>query len=73
MDPPGHAGTASAASNAAKPTVAAKTVNDTGVECPRHGARFDLFTGRVLALPAVRPVTAYETVVDGDEVRVRLS
>ena len=27
----------------------------------------------VLALPAVRPVTAYETVVDGDEVLVRLS
>jgi 3-phenylpropionate/trans-cinnamate dioxygenase ferredoxin subunit len=48
-------------------------LDDTGVECPRHGARFDLFTGRVLALPAVRPVTAYETVVDGHEVRVRLS
>ncbi len=47
-------------------------LEDTGVECPRHGARFDLLTGRVLALPAVRPVTAYETVVEGDEVRVRL-
>ncbi|HVM24737.1 MAG TPA: Rieske 2Fe-2S domain-containing protein [Candidatus Limnocylindrales bacterium] len=47
-------------------------LDDTGVECPRHGARFDLFTGRVLALPAVRPVTAYETFVEGDEVRVRL-
>jgi len=29
------------------------------VECPRHGARFDLFTGEVMALPAVVPVTAY--------------
>ena len=47
-------------------------LDDTGVECPRHGGRFDLFTGRVLALPPVRPVTAYETVVDGDDVRVRL-
>lgn len=47
-------------------------LDDTAVECPRHGARFDLFTGRVLALPAVRPVNAYETVVDGDEVRVNL-
>jgi 3-phenylpropionate/trans-cinnamate dioxygenase ferredoxin subunit len=47
-------------------------LDDTAVECPRHGARFDLFTGRVLALPAVRPVRAYETVVDGDEVRVRV-
>jgi 3-phenylpropionate/trans-cinnamate dioxygenase ferredoxin subunit len=47
-------------------------LDDTGVECPRHGARFDLFTGRVLALPAVRPVSAYETAVDGDAVMVRL-
>ena len=42
------------------------------VECPRHGARFDLFTGRVLALPAVRPVTAYAARVEGDEVQVEL-
>lgn len=36
------------------------------VECPRHGARFDLFTGEVKALPAVVPVTAYPVrVVDG--------
>jgi 3-phenylpropionate/trans-cinnamate dioxygenase ferredoxin component len=47
-------------------------LDETGVECPRHGARFDLFTGRVLALPAVRPVRAYETRVDGDAVEVRL-
>jgi 3-phenylpropionate/trans-cinnamate dioxygenase ferredoxin subunit len=47
-------------------------LDDNGVECPRHGGRFDLFSGRVLALPPVRPVTAYETVVDGDEVRVML-
>jgi 3-phenylpropionate/trans-cinnamate dioxygenase ferredoxin subunit len=42
------------------------------VECPRHGARFDLFSGRVLALPAVRPVRAYEARVEGDEVVVEL-
>jgi nitrite reductase/ring-hydroxylating ferredoxin subunit len=48
-------------------------LDDTGVECPRHGGRFDLFTGRVLALPPVRPVTAYETRVDGDVVEVRLT
>lgn len=36
------------------------------VECPRHGARFDLRTGQVLALPAVYPVNAYPVrVVDG--------
>ena len=47
-------------------------LDDTAVECPRHGGRFDLFTGRVLALPPVRPVSAYPTEVVGDEVRVRL-
>ena len=47
-------------------------LDDNAVECPRHGGRFDLFTGRVLALPPVRPVRAYETVVDGAEIRVRL-
>ncbi|MCC6617439.1 MAG: Rieske 2Fe-2S domain-containing protein [Chloroflexi bacterium] len=45
-------------------------LDDNAVECPRHGGRFDLFTGRVLALPPVRPVHAYRAIVDGDEVRV---
>jgi 3-phenylpropionate/trans-cinnamate dioxygenase ferredoxin component len=47
-------------------------LDGTGVECPRHGARFDLFSGRVLALPAVRGVKAYRAEVDGDEIRVEL-
>jgi nitrite reductase/ring-hydroxylating ferredoxin subunit len=47
-------------------------LDDSAVECPRHGGRFDLFSGRVLALPPVRPVQAYATEVVGDEVRVRL-
>jgi len=42
------------------------------VECPRHGGRFDLFSGRVLALPPVRPVTAYTARVVGDEVQVEV-
>ena len=40
------------------------------VECPRHGARFDVKTGQVRALPAVRPVRTYPIQVNGDEVRV---
>ena len=47
-------------------------LDESGVECPRHGGRFDLFTGRVLALPPVKAVAAYETRVDGDVVEVRL-
>jgi 3-phenylpropionate/trans-cinnamate dioxygenase ferredoxin component len=47
-------------------------LDDNAVECPRHGGRFDLFSGRVLALPPVRPVTAYPTRVEGEEVQVEL-
>jgi 3-phenylpropionate/trans-cinnamate dioxygenase ferredoxin subunit len=42
------------------------------VECPRHGARFDVKTGRVRALPAVLPVRTYEVKVEGDEIKVKV-
>jgi 3-phenylpropionate/trans-cinnamate dioxygenase ferredoxin component len=36
------------------------------IECPRHGARFDVITGRATRLPAIRPVKSYPvTVSDG--------
>lgn len=40
------------------------------IECPRHGAKFDVRTGRVTALPAIVPVGTYEVKVEGDEVLV---
>ena len=43
---------------------------DHQVECPRHGARFDLKTGRPVSFPAVIPVGTYPTRVDGDTVVV---
>ncbi|MDH3297580.1 MAG: non-heme iron oxygenase ferredoxin subunit [Gemmatimonadota bacterium] len=42
------------------------------VECILHGARFDLRTGAAKALPAVRPVKAYECRVLDGEIQVRL-
>ena len=42
------------------------------VECPRHGSLFDLFTGQALTLPAIFPVRAYRTRVEGDQVQVEL-
>jgi 3-phenylpropionate/trans-cinnamate dioxygenase ferredoxin subunit len=37
------------------------------IECPRHGATFDLRTGKALALPATKPVPVYESKTeDGD-------
>ncbi len=38
------------------------------IECPRHGARFDVRTGKPLCMPAIEPVTTHQVVVKGDEV-----
>lgn len=40
------------------------------VICPRHGARFDLRTGKVLALPAVEDIPAYPVQVVGSRIQV---
>ena len=38
--------------------------------CPRHGARFDIRTGRALSLPAYLPVETFEVTVEGGLVKV---
>ena len=40
------------------------------IQCPRHGARFDVRTGRPLCMPAIEPVTVHTTEVRGDDVYV---
>ncbi len=40
--------------------------------CPRHGSRFHLPSGRVLSLPAVRPVATYPVKVEGDAILISL-
>ena len=40
------------------------------VECPKHGAIFELSTGQVLTLPAVKSVKSYATKIEGDTVLV---
>lgn len=45
-------------------------LQDNLVECPRHGAKFDVTTGRAVVLPAVRPVQTYPVQVEGDNVQV---
>ena len=42
------------------------------IECPRHGARFSLESGKALCLPAVVDIPAYPVRVVGDEVQVGL-
>ena len=43
---------------------------DLEVECPQHGSRFNLLTGKVTGLPAVIHTTVYPVSVEDDEVYV---
>lgn len=47
-------------------------LDGTAIECPRHGARFDVRTGQVLCLPAAVPITSYPVVVEGDEIKAKI-
>ncbi|ADV67897.1 Rieske 2Fe-2S domain-containing protein [Deinococcus maricopensis] len=40
------------------------------ITCEKHGAKFELATGKPRTLPAVKPVRIYRTEVDGDQVYV---
>ncbi len=40
------------------------------IECPRHGAKFDIRSGKVKQLPAVTPIPVYAVKVEGDVVLV---
>jgi 3-phenylpropionate/trans-cinnamate dioxygenase ferredoxin subunit len=47
-------------------------VTGTEIECPRHGARFDLRSGKALSLPAVVDIPAYPVRVIGNEIQIGL-
>ena len=42
------------------------------IECPRHGARFDVRTGKVLCLPAAVAIGSYPVRIEGGDLQVRL-
>jgi 3-phenylpropionate/trans-cinnamate dioxygenase ferredoxin component len=46
------------------------TLQGFNIECPRHGAKFDIRSGRVTALPAIVPIGTYEVKVEGGDVLV---
>ena len=43
----------------------------TAIECPRHGARFDVRNGRPLCMPAVEPIATYEVKLQGNDILLR--
>jgi 3-phenylpropionate/trans-cinnamate dioxygenase ferredoxin subunit len=42
------------------------------VECPRHGSRFDLKTGKPITLPAYAPVDTFSVVIDDDLIKLEV-
>jgi 3-phenylpropionate/trans-cinnamate dioxygenase ferredoxin subunit len=47
-------------------------LDDYEITCPRHGARFDVRTGEVKALPAVVDIPAYPVRVIEGQIEVGL-
>jgi 3-phenylpropionate/trans-cinnamate dioxygenase ferredoxin subunit len=52
--------------------VAEGELHDHEIECPRHGARFDVKTGEALSLPAVVDIPAYPVRVEEGEILIGL-
>ena len=46
--------------------------DDCTVECPRHGSRFDLHTGRPLTLPAYVPVETFPVTIADDTIKLEV-
>jgi 3-phenylpropionate/trans-cinnamate dioxygenase ferredoxin component len=42
------------------------------IECPRHGAQFDIRTGKVLRFPAITPLPCYDVRVQDGEIQVKI-
>lgn len=45
-------------------------LDDAEIRCPRHGARFDVRTGKPLCFPAIEPVATHTVEVRGSDVYV---
>lgn len=45
----------------------------TTIACPRHGAKFDVCTGKALTMPATEATVVHEVKLEGDNVLVRIN
>ena len=48
------------------------SLDDHAIECPRHGARFDVRDGHVVCFPAAAPIPSYPVRVQGDDIQVQV-
>ena len=49
-----------------------KLLENCQLECPRHGARFDVQTGEAKRMPAVAPIKTYKINVIGDDLEIEV-
>ncbi len=54
-------------------SLASGSFSDGQIECPKHGARFDIKTGEVKALPAVRPIRTYPVNQENDGIFLNIN
>lgn len=59
-------------SHAEAPLAEGEVIDGCIVECPLHGAQFDIRTGQNLSFPAVVPVKSYPTKVENGVVYVEV-
>lgn len=52
------------------PLVEGEVLNGCEVQCPRHGARFDIRTGAALSMPAFEPTQTYEVRIEDGSIWV---
>ena len=45
-------------------------LDDEEIECPRHGARFNVKTGKALCMPAVEDIECFPVKIEDDEILV---
>ena len=50
-----------------------KLVEECQLECPRHGARFDIKTGKATRMPAAAPIQTYNVKVLNDELEINIT
>jgi metal-sulfur cluster biosynthetic enzyme len=47
-------------------------LDDHAIACPRHGAKFDIRSGKALTMPATVDTASHEVKVEGDDILVRV-
>lgn len=52
------------------PLVEGEVVNECQVQCPRHGARFDIRTGAAVSFPAFTATNVFEVRTEGDDLLI---